>query len=72
MKARKAPKRGKRTPIGERKQFLTMMHPDTIEEIKQAAIIEHRAAWNVMEEAAGFGSKGEGKGAKKESSVAEN
>jgi hypothetical protein len=28
-----------------------MMHPDIIKEIKQVAIIEHRAAWDVMEEA---------------------
>lgn len=49
---RKAPKRGKRTPIGDRVQFLTMMHPDVIADIKQIAIDEHRAAWDVMEQAA--------------------
>jgi len=49
---RKEPKRGKRTPIGDRVQFLTMMHPDVIADIKQVAIDEHRAAWDSMEEAA--------------------
>ena len=49
---RKAAKKGKRTPIGDRVQFLTMMHPDVIADIKQVAITEHRAAWDVMEQAA--------------------
>jgi hypothetical protein len=49
---KRAPKRGKRTPIGDRAQFLTMMHPDVIADIKQAALDEHRAAWDVMEQAA--------------------
>ncbi|KQT13735.1 hypothetical protein ASG57_33840 [Bradyrhizobium sp. Leaf396] len=48
----KVAKRGKRTPIGDRVQFLTMMHPDVIADIKQVAIDEHRAAWDVMEQAA--------------------
>jgi hypothetical protein len=29
-----------------------MMHPDVIADIKQVAIDEHRAAWDVMEQAA--------------------
>jgi hypothetical protein len=29
-----------------------MMHPDVIADIKQAALDEHRAAWDVMEQAA--------------------
>jgi hypothetical protein len=45
-------KTGKRTPIGETVQFLTMMHPDVIADIKQVATDEHRAAWDVMEQAA--------------------
>ncbi|MEY9981623.1 hypothetical protein ABH995_000960 [Bradyrhizobium yuanmingense] len=49
---RKAPKRGKRTPIGDRIQFLTMMHPDVIADIKQVANEEHRAAWDILEQAA--------------------
>jgi hypothetical protein len=38
-------------PIADTVQFLTMMHPDVIA-IKQVAIDEHRAAWDVMEQAA--------------------
>lgn len=49
---KRAPKRGKRTPIGDRIQFLTMMHPDVIADLKQVALDEHRAAWDVMEQAA--------------------
>ncbi|WP_027515658.1 hypothetical protein [Bradyrhizobium sp. WSM1417] len=49
---KKAAKKGKRTPIGERVQFLMMMHPDVIADIKQVGIDEHRAAWDVMEQAA--------------------
>jgi hypothetical protein len=45
-------KRGKRTPLGDRRQFLTMMSPDVIADIKQAGIDDHRAAWDVLEEAA--------------------
>ncbi|VIO70461.1 hypothetical protein CI1B_31150 [Bradyrhizobium ivorense] len=45
-------KPGKRTPIGDRVQFLTMMHPDVIADIKQVAIDEQRAAWDIMEQAA--------------------
>jgi hypothetical protein len=49
---KRVPKKGKRTPIGDRVQFLTMMHPDIIVDIKQVALDEHRAAWDVMEQAA--------------------
>ncbi|MCK1465887.1 hypothetical protein [Bradyrhizobium sp. CW10] len=49
---KKAAKKGKRTPIGDRVQVLMMMHPDVIADIKQVAIDEHRAAWDVMEQAA--------------------
>ncbi|MDA9453719.1 hypothetical protein XI07_18770 [Bradyrhizobium sp. CCBAU 11445] len=49
---KRAPKRGKRTPIGDRVQFLTMMHPGVIADIKQVATEEHRAARDLMEQAA--------------------
>ena len=49
---KKAPKRLKRQPVGERRQFLTMMSPDVIKLIKLAAIEDDRPAWDVMEEAA--------------------
>jgi hypothetical protein len=52
MVGKKRAKKGKRTPIGDRVQFLTMMHPDVIADIKQVALDEHRAAWDVMEQAA--------------------
>jgi hypothetical protein len=41
---------GRETPIGDRVQFLKMIHPDVIAHIKQVAI--RRAAWDVMEQAA--------------------
>jgi hypothetical protein len=47
-----APKRGKRTPIGDRVTFIAMMDKEVIADIKQVAIEEHRAAWDVMEQAA--------------------
>ncbi|MCA1436791.1 hypothetical protein I6F33_27990 [Bradyrhizobium sp. BRP20] len=49
---KRTPKRGKRTPIGDRVTFLAMMDKDVIADIKQVAIEEHRAAWDVMEQAA--------------------
>jgi hypothetical protein len=49
---RKAPKRGKRTPIGDRVTFIAMMDKYVVADIKQVAIDEHRAAWDVMEQAA--------------------
>jgi hypothetical protein len=52
VEKKKAPKRGIRSPLGDRRQFLTMMSPDVIKAIKQAAIEEDRAAWDLMEEAA--------------------
>jgi hypothetical protein len=51
-KKKKAPKRGRRSPVGDRRQFLTMMSPDLIKSIKLAAIEDDRAAWDIMEEAA--------------------
>jgi hypothetical protein len=48
----KKPKRGPRSPRGDRRQFLTMMSPQVIKAVKQAALQESRAAWDIMEEAA--------------------
>lgn len=45
-------KRKKRTPVGDRIQFLTMMSPEIVKQIKHAAVEEERAAWDIMEEAA--------------------
>jgi hypothetical protein len=45
-------KRGIRSPLGERRQFLTMMSPDVIKAVKQAALEDDRAAWMILEEAA--------------------
>jgi hypothetical protein len=52
VEKKKAPKRGLRSPLGDRRQFLTMMSPEIIRSIKQAALEDDRAAWDVMEEAA--------------------
>ncbi|OCK54030.1 hypothetical protein LMTR3_22905 [Bradyrhizobium sp. LMTR 3] len=48
----RAPKKGKRTPIGARVTFIAMMDKDVIADIKQVAIDEHRAAWDIIEQAA--------------------
>ena len=52
MVEKKKPKRGIRSPLGDRRQFLTMMSPDVIKAVKQAALEDDRAAWDIMEEAA--------------------
>jgi hypothetical protein len=52
MVEKKKPKRGIRSPLGDRRQFLTMMSPDVIKAVKQAALEDDRAAWHIMEEAA--------------------
>jgi hypothetical protein len=52
VEKKKAPKRGRRSPLGDRRQFLTMMNPEVIRSIKVAAIEDDRAAWDIMEEAA--------------------
>ncbi|MHC2467417.1 hypothetical protein [Bradyrhizobium embrapense] len=52
IEKKKTVKRGRRNPLGDRRQFLTMMSPDIIRAIKKAAIEDDRAAWDVMEEAA--------------------
>jgi hypothetical protein len=41
-----------RTPKAGRVQFLAMMDPHVVADIKLAAEEEHRPAWDVMEEAA--------------------
>jgi hypothetical protein len=46
------PKRGRRSPLGDRRQFLMMMSPVVIKAVKQAAIEDDRPAWSIMEEAA--------------------
>ncbi len=52
VEKKKVPKRGRKSPVGDRRQFLTMMSPDVIRAVKQAAIEDDRAAWDIMEEAA--------------------
>ncbi|APG13743.1 hypothetical protein BKD09_35840 [Bradyrhizobium japonicum] len=52
IEKKKPAKRGRRSPLGDRRQFLTMMDPDVIKAIKKAALEDDRAAWDVMEEAA--------------------
>jgi hypothetical protein len=52
VEKKKAPKRGRRSPLGDRRQFLTMMSPDVIKSVKQAGIEDDRPAWQIMEEAA--------------------
>jgi hypothetical protein len=49
---KKEPKRLKRLPIGDRRQFLMMMSPDLIKLIKLAAIEDDKSAGAVMEDAA--------------------
>jgi hypothetical protein len=52
MVEKKKPKRGIRSPLGDRRQFLTMMSPDVIKAVKQAGLEDDRPAWDIMEEAA--------------------
>lgn len=52
VEKKKAQKRGRRTAVGDRRQFLTMMSPEIIKLIKLAALESDRAAWDIMEEAA--------------------
>ncbi len=51
MVEKKAPKRGRR-PVGDRRQFLTMMSPSVIKAVKQAGLDDDRPASDIMEEAA--------------------
>jgi hypothetical protein len=52
VEKKKAPKRRLRNPLGDRVQFLTMLPPDIVRSIKQAALESDRAAWQIFEEAA--------------------
>jgi hypothetical protein len=47
-----SPRRGRKPPEGEKRQFLTTMDPDVIRAIKQVALDLDRTASDVMEEAA--------------------
>ena len=38
VEKKKSPKRGMRTPLGDRRQFLTMMSAEIIKAIKQTAL----------------------------------
>ncbi len=51
-KRKAAPKRGRRSPVGDRRQFLMMMSPSVIKAVKQAGLEDDRPAWHIMEEAA--------------------
>ena len=46
------PRRGRKPPVGEKRQFLTTMDPDVIRAIKQVALDLDRTASDLMEEAA--------------------
>jgi hypothetical protein len=50
--AKPSPRRGRKPPQGDKRQFLTTMDPDVIRAIKQAALDLDRTASDVMEEAA--------------------
>ncbi|MGY3449166.1 hypothetical protein [Bradyrhizobium sp. USDA 4353] len=52
MADRKAPRRGRKPPDGEKKQFLTNMDPEVIRRIKAAAALRDRTASSLLEEAA--------------------
>jgi hypothetical protein len=47
-----SPRRGRKPPLGDKRQFLTTMDPEVIRAIKQAALDLDRTASDVMEEAA--------------------
>ena len=47
-----SPRRGRKPPQGDKRQFLTTMDPDVIRAIKQVAIELDRTASDLMEEAA--------------------
>jgi hypothetical protein len=53
MPAKKSSISGARKlPVGDRRQFLTIMSADVIKAVKQAALDDDRNAWEIMEEAA--------------------
>lgn len=47
-----SPRRGRKPPQGDKRQFLTTMDPNVIRAIKQRALDLDRTASDVMEEAA--------------------
>jgi hypothetical protein len=47
-----SPRRGRKPPPGDKRQFLTTMDPDVIRAIKRAALDVDRTASDLMEEAA--------------------
>lgn len=46
------PRKGRKPPPGDKRQFLTSMDPDVIRSVKLAALDEDRTASEIMEEAA--------------------
>jgi hypothetical protein len=52
MPEKKPAARGRKPPVGEKKQFLTSMDPDIIRRIKAAAALRDKTASLVLEEAA--------------------
>jgi hypothetical protein len=47
-----SPRRGRKPPLGDKRQFLTTINPEVIRAIKQAALDLDRTASDLMEEAA--------------------
>lgn len=52
MATKKAVKRARKHPVGDRIQFLTTMSADVIRDVKLAALEDGANAWEIMEEAA--------------------
>ena len=52
MADKKPVTRGRRSPDGEKRQFLTSMDPDVIRRIKSAAALRDKTASLMLEEAA--------------------
>jgi Ribbon-helix-helix protein, copG family len=48
----RSPRKGRKPPQGDKRQFLTSMDPEVIRQIKQAAIGLDKTASEVMEQAA--------------------
>src|SRR6202035_1029982 len=46
-----SPRRGRKPPLGDKRQFLTTMDPEVIRAIKQAALDADRTASDLVEEA---------------------
>jgi hypothetical protein len=52
MGTKKAVKRARKHPVGDKIQFLTTMSAKVIKDVKQAALDDGTNAWQIMEEAA--------------------